>query len=58
VDLTPDNEDQRRDESAAKARHDPSTNCYCGGPEEIYPHRCGTGRYCKGHGETETAEKE
>lgn len=21
-------------------------NCYCGGPEEIYPHKLGTGRYC------------
>lgn len=27
--------------------HDPSTNCYCGGPEEIYPHQRGTGLYCR-----------
>ncbi|TDC30086.1 hypothetical protein E1211_24895 [Micromonospora sp. 15K316] len=26
---------------------DPSHNCYCGGPEEIYPHRRGTGRHCR-----------
>jgi hypothetical protein len=25
----------------------PSENCYCGGPEEIYPHRYGTGFYCR-----------
>lgn len=25
----------------------PEENCYCGGPEEIYPHRAGTGRYCR-----------
>lgn len=29
------------------ARWDPSENCYCGGPEEIYPHRRGTGQYCR-----------
>lgn len=28
-------------------KHDPSQNCYCGGPEEIYPHVYGTGYYCK-----------
>lgn len=28
-------------------RWDPAENCYCGGPEEIYPHRHGTGYYCK-----------
>lgn len=25
----------------------PEENCYCGGPEEIYPHRIGTGHYCR-----------
>lgn len=26
----------------------PVDNCYCGGPEEtFYPHRIGTGRYCR-----------
>lgn len=25
----------------------PEGNCYCGGPEEIYPHRFGTGRHCR-----------
>lgn len=25
----------------------PKENCYCGGPEEIYPHRHGTGRHCR-----------
>lgn len=24
-----------------------SENCYCGGPEDIYPHRRGTGYYCR-----------
>ncbi|MCW2898801.1 MAG: hypothetical protein JWO67_1066 [Streptosporangiaceae bacterium] len=28
-------------------RWPPEENCYCGGPEEIYPHRVGTGRYCR-----------
>lgn len=26
---------------------DPAENCYCGGPEEIYPHRRGSGYYCR-----------
>lgn len=28
----------------------PEGNCYCGGPEEIYPHRHGTGYYCRPDG--------
>ena len=25
-----------------------ATNCYCGGPEEIYPHVFGKGQHCRG----------
>lgn len=32
---------------SAEPKWDPSENCYCGGPEEIYPHRRGTGRACR-----------
>ena len=39
------------DESATCQQHadrwPPSENCYCGGPEEIYAHRYGTGRACR-----------
>jgi hypothetical protein len=28
-------------------RWPPRENCYCGGPEEIYPHRKGTGKHCR-----------
>ena len=35
----------------------PEENCYCGGPEEIYPHRFGTGRYCKERVKAVEAEK-
>lgn len=27
--------------------HNPAENCYCGGPEEIYPHQRGTRSGCR-----------
>jgi hypothetical protein len=41
-------EDQERsEEKQDRPGPYPEGNCYCGGPEEIYPHRYGTGYYCK-----------
>jgi len=34
-------------QTPARPKWEPSQNCYCGGPEETYPHKRGTGHYCR-----------
>lgn len=43
-----DNPEQGTWSPTVRSKWDPSQNCYCGGPEEIYPHKFGTGRHCRG----------
>lgn len=46
-DEPPEEDDGRIDGEHAGHSWLPGQNCYCGGPEEVYPHKKGTGLHCR-----------